>query len=211
MYSLIHARFVLTARGLAKVYQKFLNGVYGTCPRALCDRQKVLPVGLSDALKTSRFKNFCPRCEEVYLPKTRQVNVDGVCFGTSFPQVFLLHYPMAVILPPKIYHYEPKIFGFKIAGKRGSKFFAPPTGNVRYVEDSLQSLEMEEVAKSGARGRQMAIDFSKKMTLQDSVDQDAAKGAAGSTGEDIEATTVGNEASRGAGGKKNRKKNNRKP
>ena len=85
LYSVIHARFVLSARGLAKVYHKYLNGVYGTCPRALCDRQKVLPVGLSDKLKTSRFKNFCPRCEEVYLPKTRQVNVDGACFGTSFP------------------------------------------------------------------------------------------------------------------------------
>ena len=71
LYSLIHARFVLSPRGLAKVYQKFLNGVFGTCPRALCDRQKVLPVGLSDSLKTSRFKIFCPRCEEVYLPKTR--------------------------------------------------------------------------------------------------------------------------------------------
>lgn len=128
---------MLSARGLAKVYQKFLNGVYGTCPRALCDRQKALPVGLSDALKTSRFKIFCPRCEEVYLPKTRSVNVDGACFGTSFPQTFLMHYPQAVILPPKIYHYEPKIAGFKIAGKRGSKYFTPPTGNVRYVEDSL--------------------------------------------------------------------------
>ena len=47
------------------------GGVYGTCPRALCDRQKVLPVGLSDALKISRFKNYCPRCEEVYVPKAR--------------------------------------------------------------------------------------------------------------------------------------------
>jgi hypothetical protein len=25
-----------------------------------------------------------------------------------------------VVLPPKIYHYEPKIYGFKIVGKRGS-------------------------------------------------------------------------------------------
>ena len=151
LYSLIHARFVLSARGLAKVYQKFLNGVYGTCPRALCDRQKVLPVGLSDSLKTSRFKNFCPRCEEVYLPKTRQVNIDGASFGTSFPQVFLMHYPMAVILPPKIYHYEPKIFGFKIAGKRGSKYFQPPKGNVRYIEDSVQGLELEEVNEERRR------------------------------------------------------------
>ena len=53
LYSLIHARFVLSARGMAKVYQKFLSGTYGTCPRALCDRQKVLPVGLSDTLRTS--------------------------------------------------------------------------------------------------------------------------------------------------------------
>ena len=48
-----------------------------------------------------------------------------------------MHYPMAVILPPKIYHYEPKICGFKIAGKRGSKYFNPPLGNVKYVEDSV--------------------------------------------------------------------------
>ena len=138
LYSLMHARYINSPRGLAKVYQKFLNGTYGTCPRALCDRQKVLPVGLSDSLRTSRFKNFCPRCEEVYLPKTRQVNVDGACFGSSFPQVFLMHYPVAVILPPKVYHYEPKIFGFKIHGKRGSKAFNPPKGNVRYVADSMQ-------------------------------------------------------------------------
>ena len=42
--------------GLAKMYQKFVSGTYGYCPRALCDRQKVLPVGLSDDLRTSRVK-----------------------------------------------------------------------------------------------------------------------------------------------------------
>ena len=41
LYGLIHSRYVLTARGLAKLHQKYLNGLYGTCPRALCDRQKV--------------------------------------------------------------------------------------------------------------------------------------------------------------------------
>lgn len=137
LYGLLHSRYILTPRGLAKVYQKYLSAIYGTCPRALCDRQKVLPVGLSDTLRTSRFKTYCPRCEEVYLPKVRQINIDGAYFGTSFPHVFLQHYPMAVILPPKIYYYEPKIFGFKIAGKRGSKYFEPPTGHVRYVEDSM--------------------------------------------------------------------------
>ena len=114
----------------------------------------MLPVGLSDTLKTSRFKTFCPRCEEVYLPKVRQINIDGAYFGTSFPHVFLQHYPLAVVLPPKIYHYEPKIFGFKIAGKRGSQYFQPPKGNIRYVEDSMQGLELEDVQNS--RGTELS-------------------------------------------------------
>lgn len=100
-------------------------------------------MGLSDALRTSRFKTYCPRCDEVYLPKARQVNIDGAYFGTSFPHVFMQHYPLAIILPPKIYYYEPKIFGFKIAGKRGSKYFVPTVGNTKYIEDSMQSLELE--------------------------------------------------------------------
>ena len=80
LYGLIHARYINSSNGLAKVYHKFLSSMYGTCPRALCDRQKVLPVGMSDSLKVSRFKVFCPRCEEVYIPKFKQVNIDGAFF-----------------------------------------------------------------------------------------------------------------------------------
>jgi hypothetical protein len=47
-------------------------------------------------------------------------------------------------LPPKIYFYEPKISGFKIAGKRGSKFFEPPKTNVRYNLDTMTLIEREE-------------------------------------------------------------------
>ena len=61
----------------------------------------------------------------------RNINVDGACFGTSFPHVFLQHYPNAVILPPKVYLYEPSIYGFKIYGKRGSKYFKPPQNGVK--------------------------------------------------------------------------------
>lgn len=55
---------------------------------------------------------------------------------------------MAIILPPKIHYYEPKIFGFKIAGKRGSKYFDPPKGNVKYIDDSMQALELEALVNS---------------------------------------------------------------
>ena len=196
LYSVLHARFILSPRGLAKVYQKFLSGIYGTCPRALCDRQKVLPVGLSDTLKMSRFKNFCPRCEEVYVPKARQVNIDGAAFGTSFPHVFLKHYPMAVILPPKIYHYEPKIYGFHIAGKRGSKYFDPPKGNVRIVEDSIQVLELEKIRKQqAARPQELVQALDRQLKIDDG---DAAE----------EAEVLPEGANRVS--KKNRKKNKNK-
>lgn len=105
----------------------------------------MLPVGLSDTLRTSRFKVFCPRCEEVYIPKTREINIDGAFFGTSFPHAFLKHYPLSVILPPKIHFYEPKIAGFNIKGKRGSKYFEAPKGNVKYIEESMQGILAQEV------------------------------------------------------------------
>ncbi len=35
---------------------KYLNGVFGACPRVLCDRQLVLPVGMSEDLSISRVK-----------------------------------------------------------------------------------------------------------------------------------------------------------
>lgn len=102
-------------------------------------------MGISDLPRTARFKIFCSRCEEVYIPKARSINVDGACFGTSFPHVFLKQYPNAVILPPKVYLYEPKICGFNIYGKRGSKFFKPASehGAVRTTDDGLRSRELE--------------------------------------------------------------------
>jgi casein kinase II subunit beta len=84
-------------------------------------------------MKTSRFKVFCPRCEEVYLPKFRNVNIDGAYFGSSFPHVFLKNYKESAVMPPKIYYYEPKIFGFKVVGKRGSKYFEPAKGPIKYI------------------------------------------------------------------------------
>ena len=129
---------------------------------------------------------------------------------------------MAIILPPKIYHYEPKIFGFNIAGKRGSKYFEPPKGNVRYVENSVPGLEMEEIKRryeggsastgnesqnAAAAAASMTIDFSKRLNIG-ADNSGAAKGAAAanSPGEDAEAMPA--EANnRAGGGKKNRKKN----
>lgn len=118
---------------------------------------------MSDTLRTSRFKVFCPRCEEVYIPKTREVNLDGAFFGTSFPHAFLKHYPLAVILPPKVHFYEPKISGFKIAGKRGSKYYDPPRGATKFIKDSMQANLLEDTEKDPKEieMRSLAADMSK--------------------------------------------------
>ena len=90
LYGLIHARFITTSKGLALLREKYLNGVYGHCPRILCDKQILLPVGLSEDLKYSRVKVFCPKCEDIYKPRQKCNEIDGAFFGSSFPQIFLL-------------------------------------------------------------------------------------------------------------------------
>ena len=44
------------SKGLAMMREKYLLGRFGVCPRVLCERQNVLPVGMSEELRTSRVK-----------------------------------------------------------------------------------------------------------------------------------------------------------
>ena len=79
------------------MFRKFLEGAFGNCPRALCDNQKCIPIGLSEKLRNSRVKIFCPKCDEVYMVQKAKTgggvqtatNLDGSYFGASFPQIFL--------------------------------------------------------------------------------------------------------------------------
>ncbi|KAJ3128995.1 casein kinase 2 regulatory subunit [Nowakowskiella sp. JEL0407] len=114
LYGLIHARFIITSRGLTKMFEKFQANDFGKCPRVLCDGQAVLPVGLYDLPGIKPVKLYCPKCEDIYIPPyKRHASIDGAYFGTSFPHLLLQVYPD--ILPNKdMQRYVPKIFGFKI-------------------------------------------------------------------------------------------------
>jgi casein kinase II subunit beta len=117
LYGLIHARYIVSPRGLQVMREKYLKGAFGTCPRVLCDRQHVLPLGTSEELRVARVKVFCPKCEQVYAPKTKYGELDGSYFGTSFPQIFLQSYPSLVpVETPR--PYIPRIFGFKVHNKK---------------------------------------------------------------------------------------------
>lgn len=135
IYGYIHKRFINTPEGLGLMREKFINGVFGYCPRILCNKQVVLPVGLSEDMRYSQVKVFCPLCQEVYKPRDIFYGYsdkkiikfdlpDGVFFGTSFPQTFLMHFPD---LDPRInapLRYIPKLYGFRIFGKYGSKYYS---------------------------------------------------------------------------------------
>ena len=102
--------------------EKLLIGKFGVCPRVLCERQNVLPIGLSEILRTSRVKIYCPRCEDVYAPKKKFQDVDGAYFGCSFPHILLQTYPEIAPTMNMEMVYIPKIYGFKIYKKKGSKY-----------------------------------------------------------------------------------------
>lgn len=91
--------------------ENFLKGVFGNCPRVLCNGQYVIPLGMSDQLRKSRVKVFCPQCEEVYVPKSKCRDIDGGYFGTSFPHVLLQNFPELNPKSKKIF-YAPRISGF---------------------------------------------------------------------------------------------------
>jgi len=114
LYGLIHARYILTSRGLAQMVEKFNAVEFGRCPRVFCQGQPVLPVGQSDIPRTNTVKLFCPKCQDIYFPKlTRHSNIDGSYFGTTFPHLLLQTYPELVPTKPS-FSYVPRIFGFKI-------------------------------------------------------------------------------------------------
>jgi casein kinase II subunit beta len=85
---------------------------------------------MSEELRTSRVKVFCPRCEEVYIPKKKCPDVDGAYFGCSFPSIFLMVSPPTlthqntpdITVMPNNQTYVPRVFGFRLYKKKGSRF-----------------------------------------------------------------------------------------
>jgi len=96
---------------------KYKAHEFGACPRTLCDKQVVLPVGLSDTHSTSNdnpLKLYCPRCQELYDHNVPGGNyIDGAFFGTTYAHLFLQTFS-ELRPPPVTQRYVPRVFGFKI-------------------------------------------------------------------------------------------------
>ncbi|KAI8039877.1 suppressor-of-stellate-like protein [Drosophila gunungcola] len=116
LYGLIHARYILTTRGVEDMCLKYERGDFGSCPRVYCKGQKTLPVGLSDLSCQSHVKVYCPRCQDIFHPRTRCALLDGAMFGTSFPHMFFMQLPNKRPQPPKD-KYVARLYGFQLHQK----------------------------------------------------------------------------------------------
>ncbi|KAG4134505.1 hypothetical protein ERO13_D08G161000v2 [Gossypium hirsutum] len=114
LYGLIHVRYILTSKGMSAMLEKYKSYGFGRCPRVYCCGQSCLPVGQSDIPRASTVKIYCPKCEDVYYPRSKyQGNIDGAYFGATFPHLFLMTY--GHLKPQKAtQNYIPRVFGFKI-------------------------------------------------------------------------------------------------
>ena len=116
LYGLIHARYIMTNKGLAKMKAKFADCEFGTCPRVDCDNFPFLPIGQSDTENESMVKMYCGICEQLYLPKSsKHHHTDGAYFGTGFPQMFFMVHKGLRLKPDPSKKWVPSLYGFKIS------------------------------------------------------------------------------------------------
>ncbi len=79
---------------------------------------------MSDELSVSKVKIYCPKCEDIFIPKGQRSSyatsgkgckavLDGAYFGTLFPYIFLENFPHKIPeYGPSLF--VPTIYGFKI-------------------------------------------------------------------------------------------------
>ncbi|CEM05420.1 unnamed protein product [Vitrella brassicaformis CCMP3155] len=114
LYGLIHARFIITSRGMQLMLHNYQKQVFGYCPNVACENQAVLPIGMCDTPRHAGAKVYCPKCQELYNPRGNRLGMlDGAYFGTTFPHLFLLTYENLV--PPRPQWYVPRIYGFRVS------------------------------------------------------------------------------------------------
>ena len=131
LYSLLHARYICTPKGLAQMVctsfyviftslinvfqkEKYDKGSFARCLRIECEGCQMIPFGQSAQYGQDQVVLFCPSCFDVYLPPLRRHhNIDGSAFGPDFLIAFLRQYPELLQKQPKQVPTR-KLYGFPL-------------------------------------------------------------------------------------------------
>lgn len=118
LYGLVHARYLVTNRGLQALYEKWSAGVYGLCWNYQCEKDKrfVLPIG-ADIVGQGKAMVYCPACGELYHPRDKRfASLDGAYFGSSAAPMFVLHYASQLAIGTTT-PFIPRLYGFRLSPK----------------------------------------------------------------------------------------------
>ena len=120
IYTLVHARYITSPRGLDTVRRMFrqgksnptdANAIFGRCTRINCQGMPLLPLGVSDAYDEEgnmgikrKAMRYCSSCGEAFY--VWDSKIDGSAWGPSFCHLFLMAHGNQVF--PSLTDYDKK-------------------------------------------------------------------------------------------------------
>lgn len=78
--------------------EKYKTYDFGRCPRVYCCGQPCLPVGQSDIPRSSTVKIYCPKCEDIYYPRSKYQGSILMSAERLFNVVYLNFYYLWFVL-----------------------------------------------------------------------------------------------------------------
>ena len=116
-------------------------------------------MGQHDLPNMSTVKLYCPKCEDIYNPKSsRHASIDGAYFGTSFHSILFQVYP--ALNPEKsLRRYEPRIYGFRVSE------MARSGPRMKWLREKPTDIEELDEARRFAEERVESDDDDENMNL----------------------------------------------